>query len=118
MRDEDAVLLGEVLDDHSSIVRVQAVADAEKAVRVDMLVICGIQDEVRAALVRVTDECDDLAPWPGVVDVSNVELRTQLGAARKDALEKRAARTVVALALAIAGAVCESGGEQKEDVHQ
>jgi hypothetical protein len=63
------------------------------------------------------DKLDDRAARPRVVDVPNVETRAQLGAAAEHALQKRTVGAVVALALAVAGAVGESGSEQEEDVH-
>ena len=95
----------------------QAVAESVEPGGVDELVVRGIEYQIRAPLVRVADEIDDLAAWFWVCDVPDVELLSQGRGADEHPFEECAVRAVVPLPCVISGAVSEAGREQEEDVH-
>ena len=115
--DQRSIPLGQVFDDHFGVGGVQEVAESVEPGGVDELVVLGIEYQIRAPLVRVADEIDDLAAWFWVRDVPDVELRSQGRGADEHPFEECAVRAVVPLPCVISGAVSEAGRKQEEDVH-
>lgn len=95
MGDRHPVHLTQVIKDHSVVVAMQVVAGFVKRSSGGSRMVGRVEEEVGAALVRFTNQFHNFFPGPGVIDVPDVQLCTEVRVITQYAFYQGTVRAVV-----------------------